>query len=350
MKRTTLAALGVAAFLTSSTQVAFAAKSPQEFIKDAIQGDNSEIMLGQLAQQKGGEKVKTFGQTLVTDHTLAKQQAGDVAKTLGVAPPSDPMTEAKDEESKLSRMSGKDFDREFAAYMVTDHKKDIAEFQDQASADNGSASALAAKQIPVLKQHLQMAEAMATSGSASTSSSQTMASALAQEGPDMWRASKLSGVNVYGPNNQKVGGVTDVLMGKDGKAEYIPESVSNIERGRQLPTIETLVDLVRVLEVPPPDFLDGLDGGSGLSRERVGHARLRAASPPAGGEHHVDAFAAPHPDAAQRPDLLAPAEGFLDPLADPLADGIARVARGPLVNGGVTAGQGDCISAGCDEA
>ena len=129
-----------------------------------------------------------------------------------------------------------------------------------------------------------------------------------------------------------------------------PESVSNIERGRQLPTIETLVDLVRVLEVPPPDFLDGLDGGSGLSRERVGHARLRAASPPAGGEHHVDAFAAPHPDAAQRPDLLAPAEGFLDPLADPLADGIARVARGPLVNGGVTAGQGDRVKQGGDKS
>ena len=58
-----------------------------------------------------------------------------------------------------------------------------------------------------------------------------------------------------------------------------PESVSNIERGRQLPTIETLVDLVRVLEVPPPDFLDGLDGvagGSGLSRERVQQeAKLR---------------------------------------------------------------------------
>jgi len=58
-----------------------------------------------------------------------------------------------------------------------------------------------------------------------------------------------------------------------------PESVSNIERGRQLSTIETLVDLGRVLEVPPPDFLDGLDGvagGSGLSRERVQQeAKLR---------------------------------------------------------------------------
>jgi len=61
--------------------------------------------------------------------------------------------------------------------------------------------------------------------------------------------------------------------------ERTPESVSNIERGRQLPTIETLVDLGRVLKVPLSDFLDGVDGiagGSGLSRERVQQeARLR---------------------------------------------------------------------------
>ena len=58
--------------------------------------------------------------------------------------------------------------------------------------------------------------------------------------------------------------------------ERTPESVSNIERGRQLPTIETLVDLGRVLAVPLSDFLDGAAGGSGLSRERVQQeARLR---------------------------------------------------------------------------
>ncbi len=61
--------------------------------------------------------------------------------------------------------------------------------------------------------------------------------------------------------------------------ERTPESVSNIERGRQLPTIETLVDLGRELAVPLSDFLDGLDGvagGSGLSRERVQQeAKLR---------------------------------------------------------------------------
>jgi sporulation protein YlmC with PRC-barrel domain len=43
---------------------------------------------------------------------------------------------------------------------------------------------------------------------------------LQQEG-DMWRASKLAGVNVYGPDNKKVGDITDVLMGKDGKAAFV---------------------------------------------------------------------------------------------------------------------------------
>ncbi len=55
-----------------------------------------------------------------------------------------------------------------------------------------------------------------------------------------------------------------------------PESVSNIERGRHLPTIDTLVDIGRVLAVPLLDFLDGVDGGPGLSQERLQQeARLR---------------------------------------------------------------------------
>ncbi len=61
-------------------------------------------------------------------------------------------------------------------------------------------------------------------------------------------------------------------MTQEGLAELIgrtPESVSNIERGLQLPTLETLVDLGRVLAVPLIDFLDGLDSSPALSRERA---------------------------------------------------------------------------------
>ena len=128
---------------------AFAAKNPTEFITDAIQGDNSEIMLGQMAEEKGGsQQLKDFGKMLVADHSAAKAEASTVAKALGVTPPDMPMAEAKDEQKKLSTMSGGGFDQEFANYMVTDHKKDIQEFQDQAKGAEGQTSALASSSFP----------------------------------------------------------------------------------------------------------------------------------------------------------------------------------------------------------
>ena len=155
MTRGYLPSPAMVAILAFSATNVLAAKSPTEFITDAIQGDNSKIMLGQMAEQKGGsQQVKNFGKTLVDDHSIAKEEASTVAKALGVMPPDAPMTEAMDEQKKLSTMSGDGFDHEFATYMVTDHKKDIQEFQDQAKGDDGRTSALASKQLPVLQKHL----------------------------------------------------------------------------------------------------------------------------------------------------------------------------------------------------
>ncbi|NBJ10945.1 helix-turn-helix domain-containing protein [Microvirga arsenatis] len=42
------------------------------------------------------------------------------------------------------------------------------------------------------------------------------------------------------------------------KVGRTPESISNIERGLQLPTIETLADLARVLSVPLPELVEGI--------------------------------------------------------------------------------------------
>ena len=42
-----------------------------------------------------------------------------------------------------------------------------------------------------------------------------------QQSPDQWRASKLVGVPIYGPNNQSVGKISDVLMSKDGHAASV---------------------------------------------------------------------------------------------------------------------------------
>jgi putative membrane protein len=224
MTRGFMSSVAFAALLSAMATSAFAAKSPQDFIQDAIQGDDAEIMLGQIATQKSSNpRVQQYGQTLVADHSAAKQQANDVAKSLGVTPPDHPMAEAQDEQTKLSKLSGAAFDKDFLDGMIKDHEKTIKEFEDQAKANQGPTSDLANKQLPVLQKHLKMAQEI------SANSNQTATAAPAstenvsptKETADQWRASKLAGIPIYGPDNKKVGSITDVLMNKEGKAELI---------------------------------------------------------------------------------------------------------------------------------
>jgi putative membrane protein len=128
------------------------------FLTQAIEGDNSEIMLGRLAQQKGADAgTRRFGQALAHDHAQAKSEAMAIAQAIGVPAPTAPALDAEQERSKLDGLTGQAFDREFARYMVQDHRADIARFEQEAGAHQGRVSELANQSIPVLRKHLEMA-------------------------------------------------------------------------------------------------------------------------------------------------------------------------------------------------
>lgn len=158
----TMGLAGVAA--TMLTAGAAQAASEQAFIRKAMQGDNSETRLGTLAMQRGASPgVRDFGQMLVRDHAGAKQDAVRVARRLGVAPTSQMAAEARAEERRLSRLSGRAFDSEFARYMIEDHRKDIDEFQKQARSGGPQTRRLAEQTLPVLRHHLQVARDLSRS-------------------------------------------------------------------------------------------------------------------------------------------------------------------------------------------
>src|ERR1700712_2559474 len=91
----------------------------QIFLKKALTGDNSEMALGQMAQQRGASAAtRDFGRMLNEDHAAAKAKALPVAQQHGVADTSEMAPEAKAEAKKLGTLSGSAFDREFARYMV----------------------------------------------------------------------------------------------------------------------------------------------------------------------------------------------------------------------------------------
>ena len=135
------------------------------FLAKAIKGDNSEVMLGQLAQQQGASQgTKDFGTMLVTDHGHARDEASQLAGSLGAPAPTDPMGEAIRERHRLEHLSGPAFDHELARYMVEDHTKDIADFRREADHGHGPVADLARKTLPDLHKHLDMARSLLAGG------------------------------------------------------------------------------------------------------------------------------------------------------------------------------------------
>jgi putative membrane protein len=160
MLKSILCGAGVAAVLLAGGSAAAAgAPSREEFLKTAIMGDNSEIKLGGMAARKAdAPAVRAYGRTLVKDHTKAEAQATRLAGTIGVNPPSRALAKADAEYLKLRLLSGKGFDQEFVGYMVDDHKQDIRDFSQMAGRHDGPVSRLAARQLPTLHKHLDMAK------------------------------------------------------------------------------------------------------------------------------------------------------------------------------------------------
>jgi len=158
MRILAIASLALTSLLAAP--VAFAdADAPQTFIKKAIQGDEAELKLGDLAAKKADAKdVRDFGYMLSEDHAKAREQAIRVARGLGMTPPREPMPKAEAEYDKLQHLSGKAFDDEFLRYMADDHRDDIRDFREQASAGNHEVSQMAKEQLPTLEKHLQAAE------------------------------------------------------------------------------------------------------------------------------------------------------------------------------------------------
>jgi sporulation protein YlmC with PRC-barrel domain len=66
-----------------------------------------------------------------------------------------------------------------------------------------------------------LAQTSSSSGSGASSSAASSGKFLTEEKPNQWRASKLVGINVYGPNNEKVGDINEVLVDRNGKAEAV---------------------------------------------------------------------------------------------------------------------------------
>jgi putative membrane protein len=154
---------------TTGDRVAMAAMSSQDkdFVMEAAMGGLMEVDLGRIAAQQGStDAVKQFGQRMVDDHSKVNSELASLASTKGITVPAELDEKHRNEVTKMSKLTGAEFDRAYSKMMLNDHVKDVAAFEKQSKkATDPDLKAFAAKTLPTLQEHLQMAKALtSTSG------------------------------------------------------------------------------------------------------------------------------------------------------------------------------------------
>lgn len=136
--------------------------SDEMFAKEAARGGIAEVKLGQLAEDKGqSDAVKDFGKRMVADHSKANDQLQGAASQINLQLPTEPSRMDQEQYTKLSKLSGKAFDRAYARDMLKDHEKDVAAFRHEAKyGKNQDIKNFASLTLPTLEDHLKQARQM----------------------------------------------------------------------------------------------------------------------------------------------------------------------------------------------
>ncbi len=142
-------------------------KSPDvKFMMMAAQGGMAEVAMARYAlEHAASDSVKQYAQHMIDDHTKANDELMQLATSKGITLPTGPDPKHQMMMDKMMKLSGADFDREYIKNAgVKDHEKMAKLFMDESGkGKDAAAKAFAAKTLPTVQMHLQMARDMMSS-------------------------------------------------------------------------------------------------------------------------------------------------------------------------------------------
>jgi putative membrane protein len=159
---TALASAQTPAPADGAASSSMSASADANFVKMASAAGMAEVNLGKLGAEKGhSDAVKTFGQTMVDDHTKAGDELKTIASGKSIPVADAPMPADVKAASMIEKKEGAAFDTAFKTKMVADHEKVIKLFtKESTGGKDPELKAFATKTLPTLKHHLEMAKAL----------------------------------------------------------------------------------------------------------------------------------------------------------------------------------------------
>jgi putative membrane protein len=134
------------------------------FVRELRTNNLLEIRMGSVAARRStNPAVKQFAQRMVTDHTTMGNEWTSLASRLGLGTTSALDVNQQQVVSQLSSVPAAQFDQQYMSDAVQMHQNVIGLLQSRgASAQNVDVRQLAAKGLPIIEQHLTMAQQVAS--------------------------------------------------------------------------------------------------------------------------------------------------------------------------------------------
>lgn len=139
------------------------ARSDESFMKEAAHAGNAEVEASKLALTKAQRAdVRTFAQTMISDHTKVGEELKLLAASKKVELPTGPSITQKGELKMIDAGADAKFDDRYVkAFGVKAHEDTVKLFEQAAKeAKDADVKAFAQKTLPGLQHHLEMARAL----------------------------------------------------------------------------------------------------------------------------------------------------------------------------------------------
>jgi putative membrane protein len=131
-----------------------------EFLNEALRAAQAEIELGKLAAERAHDaRVRELGARV--EHTAELAELEGLLEGRHVVVAAEPSADAQLQVAALKRLTGAEFDAAFLELMVEMHRKALEQYGAQTHANPDEVlSDFASKHLPVLREHLRIAESL----------------------------------------------------------------------------------------------------------------------------------------------------------------------------------------------
>ena len=169
------AALAVPAYAENAGGPASSSKAPngqtglsqqdKQFLEYAAQDNQAEIQTCLLAEKLAqAPAVKAFARLMVDDHVQIESQLAATGSAESASLPNGVGQEGQKTLSSLEPLNGPGFDREFLKDQIQDHSHDVQRYDHEShTSRNDTVLHYVNETLPILKQHLALAQAVQTS-------------------------------------------------------------------------------------------------------------------------------------------------------------------------------------------